>query len=276
MSNPTFEPELDQPLPRQVATHGGCTYGCGIWFFRLFILPHTLVGLFLIFKAVASVVLSLGVLVAGTDVDGRIVRKIETKGKKDRVSYSAVYVYTVDQIEYEGTASLEADEYAAMREGQAITVKVYWPGVEGGHWPGFASYSPLEEVGGICFFALFWNGIVSIFVYMLYVLPWRLRQLVRWGQPTEGIVRDVQQHMQKGKKVIQVRYEYVVPPDGHSPGGVISGKASASGPKAEALHQGSLVTVLYDPRRPKRSLPYALSDFKAVAPPNAPQNPSVT
>jgi Protein of unknown function (DUF3592) len=265
MSTSTIDPELDQPLPRQVRAREGCAYGCGIWFFRLFMLPHTLIGPWLLFKAVWQIVLSVGVLLAGQDVDGKIVRKVETQGKKGPY-YSAEYTYVVDQVQYQGRVSLDANEYAAMREGQAITVKVYKPGVDFGHWPGVASYSPLREIGGIAFVALFWNSIMSIFVYMLYVRPWRLRQLVRWGRTTEGIVRGIQRWTNKGNKYVKIRYEYVVPPEEHSPGGVFSGTTTGSASFGESIKVGSVVTVIYSPRRPKRNLLYALADFKAVAP----------
>jgi hypothetical protein len=206
------------------------------------------------------------VMLAGQDVEGKIVRKFETQGKKGPY-YSAEYVYVVDQAQYEGRVSLDANEYAAIREGQAITVKVYKPGADFGHWPGVASYSPLGEVGGIAFAAVFWNSIMSIFIYMLYVRPWRLRQLVRWGRTTEGIVRGIRRWTNKGTKYVKIRYEYVVPPDENSPGGVFSGGTTGSASFGETIKVGSVVTVLYSPRRLKRNLLYALADFKAVAPP---------
>jgi len=266
MSAPTFEAELDQPLPRKVRAREGCGYGCGIWFFRLFMLPHTIIGPWLLFKAISNIVLYLGVLLAGQDVDGKIIRKFETQGKKGPY-YHAEYIYTFDQLLYDATVSLDANEYAALREGQLINVKVYKPGVECGHWPGVASYSPIREAGGMLLAALFWNSILSVFIYMLYIRPWRFRQLVRWGRPAEGIVRSVHTQMNKGTKSHQVRYEYVVPPDGHSPGGVFTGKTSGVGAVAGRIQVGSIVTVLYDPRRPKRSMLYPVSDFRAAAAP---------
>jgi len=96
----TFEPELDQPLPRRVRAREGCGYGCGIWFFRLFMLPHTIIGPWLVFKAISNIVLYLGVLLAGQDMDGKIIRKFETQGKKGPY-YFAEYVFTFDQLQYE-------------------------------------------------------------------------------------------------------------------------------------------------------------------------------
>lgn len=264
MSAFAFEPELDQPIPRRVSPReGGCAHGCALWPIRLFILPHTLVGPFLIFQALSRIVLCLGVLFAGMDVEGRIVRKIESRGKKG-THYSAEYVYTVNQMEYPGSVSMGAEEYAATREGQTFNVKVFVPGVEGGHWPGAGNYSPAWDVFGLCIAALFWNGLLSVFLYHLYYRPWRHRWMVRRGLPAAALVREVRQWSNKGTKMVRVHYDYVVPPNEHSPGGVFSGKMTGSGPRVDEVAIG-IITVLYSPRRPEKSLVYALADFRAIS-----------
>lgn len=259
------EPELNQPIPRRVTPRpGGCGYGCALWPVRLFILPHTLAGPFLIFLALSRIVLCFGVFIAGTDVEGRVVRKMQTQGKKG-VHYSVEYVYTVDQADYSANVSMDAEEYAATREGQTFNVRVFMPGIEGGHWPGVGNFWPLGDVLGLCLMALFWNGILSVFLYHLYYRPWRHRWMVRRGLPAAGLVRQIERWTNKGTKMVRVGYEYAVPPDGHFPGGVFSGKMSGNEPKSGELGVG-VVTVLYDPRRPNRNLLYVLADFKAVPP----------
>jgi len=263
MTFDTFEPELDQPIPRRVTPRQGLAHGCALWPIRLFVLPHTLAGPLLIFLAVSRIVLYLGVLFAGEDVEARVVRKIESKGKKG-THYSADYVYTVNQKEYTGTVSMGADEFVMTREGQVFLVKVFAPQSEGGHWPGVGNSSPGWAVVGICFAALFWNGILSVFLYHLYYRPWWHRWMVRRGLPAAGLVREVKQWTNKGTKVVRVRYEYAVPLDGHTPGGVFTGQMTGSGPQANRVAVGGIVTVLYSPRRPHRNLLYALADYKAV------------
>jgi Protein of unknown function (DUF3592) len=271
MSDPSFEPELNQPVPRRLTARHGWDHGCGLWAVRLFILPHTLAGPFLIFLALSRIVLCLGVLLAGTDVEGRIVRKIETQGKKGP-HYSAEYVYTVDGADYTATTSMGVEEYMATRAGQTFNVKVFAPGVEAGHWPDVGNFSPIWDVVGHCFIALFWNGILSVFLYHLYYWPWRQRWLVRWGRATQGIVRKVETWQSKGTHV-RVKYEYAVLP-GEIFGRVLTRSVTATGKVAEALtgkgtvrlKAGDVVTVLYNLRRPQRSLVYALSDYKAAAP----------
>jgi len=48
---------------------------------------------------------------------------------------------------------------------------------------------------------------------------------------------------------------------------ISQGAMTGFGQSAEAMRIGDMVTVLYSPERPKRSLLYALTDFKAVAVP---------
>src|SRR5262245_47325859 len=264
MPTATIEPELNQSVPRRATPReGGCAYGCALWPIRLFILPHTLAGAYVIFMALSRIVLCLGVWLAGTDVDGRIVRKIETRGKKGP-HYSAEYVYTFDRGEYTATVSMHADEWAATREGQTFNVRVLVPGPEGGHWPGVGNVSPLADVLGLCFIALFWNGILSVFLYHLYYRPWRHRWMVRRGHATQGIVREVQKWQNKGTNV-RIKYEYAVLP-GEIFGRVLTGSVTATGKEAEVMKVGDVVTVLYSPRRPRRSLLYALAMFKALPP----------
>src|SRR5262245_26694697 len=81
---------------------------------------------------------------------------------------------------------MSADEFVTTREGQTFTLKVFVPGTEGGHWPGVGNYSPGWAVVGICFGALFWNGILSVFLYHLHYRPWWHRWLVRRGVPAAG------------------------------------------------------------------------------------------
>src|SRR5205823_13138418 len=111
--------------------------------------------------------------------------------------YTVDYVFAVDGVEYAGQAQPDAESYAALQEGQPIRVQVWEAGPEGGHsWDGSEAGS-LSTVGGLCFAALFWNGMISIIVWQFYLRPWRKRRLVRYGMPTAGVVREVKVSQEK-------------------------------------------------------------------------------
>ncbi|HKB04749.1 MAG TPA: DUF3592 domain-containing protein [Gemmataceae bacterium] len=265
MSLHTFEPELDQPTPRLVAAREGCAYGCGLWGVRLFCLPHTLIGPWLLYQAVRAVVLYLGVLHAGIDIEGTITHKDERTGKKGPY-YWADYVFTVNGVEYAAQTPLEAHEYAALQKGQAIPVRVWVAAPQDGHWPGVSGSDPLGTVRGLCFAALFWNGMISFIVWKFYLVPWRRRRLVRYGIPTTGAVREVKVSQEKQGPAYRISYTYTPGPSDLFTGQQ-SGSVRVSHPHSAAdVKAGDVLTVLYDPRRPRRSLLYRFADHKAVIP----------
>jgi hypothetical protein len=55
MNSPhVIEPELTGPTPRAVGYRDGCATGCGLWFLRLFTLPHTIIGIAVLCSALWS------------------------------------------------------------------------------------------------------------------------------------------------------------------------------------------------------------------------------
>jgi Protein of unknown function (DUF3592) len=266
VTTPAFEPELLQPTPRRLSALDGCAAGCVLWPIRLFILPHTLVGPFLIYQAVKATVLYFGVLWAGVEVEGHVTGKAEHPSRKGSY-YTADYAFAVDGIEYAGQFQPDAGRYALLQEGQPIPVRAWPAAPRDGHWTG-SSGATLGAAGTAWVMALFWNGILSVFLWQLYVRPYRQRRLVRYGVPTAGIVRAVTaQESRQPPETYQVRYEYAVPAGHRTAGGLFHGTATAHRNQGDAeLRPGDVLTVLYDPRRPRRSVLYRFGDYKAVEP----------
>jgi hypothetical protein len=261
MTEHAFEPELDQPTPRRLAARDGCGYGCGLWAVRLFLLPHTLAGLFLAYQAVRATVLYLGVLLAGTDVEGHITAKTEHQ-HRNGAYYTADYAFTVDGDACAAQMPITAQEYAALRVGQAVPVRVWDAAPHVPHWVDAAASSPLKPVGAVWFGALFWNGFMSVVVWFLYVHPWRQRQLVRYGVPTRGVVRAIA-FCKDGKAAARrITYDYTPGPS-EVFGGPRSGSVKVTPAKAAEVKVGNVLTVLYDPRRPHRSVLYRFSNYRA-------------
>jgi hypothetical protein len=201
------------------------------------------------------------VLLAGTDVEGRITQKAERPGKKGP-SYSADYVYTVGETEYAARTSLTADDYAGLEVGQTIPVRAWEAAPEIGHWPGVPGDQPVRGVVGLGVAALFWNGIMSIFLWFLYVVPWRQRQLVRYGVPTRGVVRAIAFCKDGKAEARRITYDYTPGPSAVF-GGQRSGSVKVTPAKAAEVKVGNVLTVLYDPRRPHRSVLYRLGNYRA-------------
>jgi Protein of unknown function (DUF3592) len=259
-----FEPELDQPTPRPVWYRNGAVQGCGQWFLRLFILPHTLAGVGLVVATVCAIVMHVAILFVGTEVDGRIVGKIEEPGE-DRRQHSLEYTFQLDGDDYRSQARVDAEDYPAAKVGDPISVRTLRWFPEIAHWPRVPGYSPLLTVAGLLCFSVFWNGLLSVFAWRAYLRPWRHWRLVRYGRPARGIVRRVERRVSEGPATVRVHYAYTTPP-GDKPTRVVAGSMSGSGPEADAIEVGSVVTVLYLPRKPRRSLLYRFAAYRAAAP----------
>jgi hypothetical protein len=84
------------------------------------------------------------------------------------------------------------------------------------------------------------------------------------GIPTQGIIRDVKMQMNKGTKNYVMVYEYAVPATEDQPGQIRNGRLTTTVKSAAGAMRGDVVTVLFHPRKPRRSLLYAYSDYRAV------------
>jgi hypothetical protein len=254
------------PPPRRLRTRPGL--GCGPaasrWFLRLFIMPHCIIGACVLLSALYIPLLWL----AGTDAPGHVAKLSTSRGKGTKPYYRVEYAYTVNGGEHTTTETVNADEYNALRVGDQYAVRVLESlpdilpqvrGPGGSRWRGFAAL-------GI---ALFWNGILSLFVWMAWVVPWRTRQLLRYGSVAAGTVCDKQTRAgSKGGRTYVVRYDYrVVPEDSMNPeltAQSLESEMYVTPADYEKAEVGKGVTVIYDPRKPKRSLVYEFAEYEAT------------
>jgi hypothetical protein len=258
----TIEPELTGPTPRPVRYRDGWATGCGLWFVRLFILPHTIAGVVVLATAIGSTGVYLGVWLFGTEYQGQVAKKSEQRGSKGRLNYNVEYVYMANGLLYIGRVSVNADEYQQVAEGDRFMVRALESAPHSDPWARLPGQAPLRDVGGKWFMALFWNCILSVFLWFLYVQPWQIRRLVRWGQATEGIVRSMSVVSGKGGKTYDLTYDYAAPGEEILGPTVYTRKMSSTRREAAAVIPGDLVTVLYDPDKPWRSVIYRLSDYR--------------
>lgn len=102
--------------------------------------------------------------------------------------------------------------------------------------------------------AIVWNGFMSFFIYFAWIGPMRRRWLVRDGEATVGRITELTAGRGRGSSN-KVAYEFEVN------GRTVSGKSKIGTPELRAAVVGQPITVIYDPNKPKRSVPYELSDF---------------
>jgi hypothetical protein len=215
-----------------------------LWFARLFILPHTAVGLFLLL----IVPVRLFVENWGTPVTATVDR-VEPRTRKGHESHWISYHYLLNGKRYDGKKWQERAVVGETIEGRAAVLAGYE-----------MFYTEAPSASGLLLvlaFALFWNGLLSVILYMAWVAPLRQRWLVREGVATIGTVTNKRIGRVKNNPYI-VSYRFEVA------GEEQTGECWVNAEAYERAHEGMPITVLFDPSRPQRSLPYELSDFVAT------------
>ncbi len=252
------------PAPRHLCRRPGVGIGpaVGRWVIRIFIFPHCVIGAVLILAALYIPVL----LTFGEDVPGAIT-KLDSSSSRKGKSHHVYYLYTVDGINYTGNDTVGADEYATTKVGQPCIVRVI-PALPKIQPQRITSRSPWMEAAKFFLMALVWNGLLSLFVWLAWIAPWRIRRLLKWGVPVAGqIALKRQIKGSKGGMAYQVDYVFMPSADDQpdeSANRLTTGKMTISVKDYNAAEQGQVVTVLYDQRKPKRSIVYDFAEYQAV------------
>lgn len=240
------------------AVHGGG--GCGLWFVRLFILPHMCIGALILLQFLATLLVAL----FGTNTMATVTKAYTRTGSKGGTSYCLEYRYTAGGREYTHSDTVGSGTYAAVSrpadlEGQTAHLRVRCLTIGTFHQQILIEdRSAWAAVGSLLLIALFWNGILSIFVTLAWVIPIRKRLLVKYGDVARGTI--LTSRTQQGKSTryyVSVRFV----PSGT--GSEVERELEVPG---EALYltakPGLAVTVLYSPRNPNRALIYELSGYR--------------
>ena len=253
-----MNPPADAAIPPELRSHYRRVrmrpgQGCSLWFIRLFILPHTLAGLFILFLMPAR----LAWAVFGTDHTASVERIWTTKSSKGRTVYHVRYGYdqtpagprhgdetTVSSTEYGRLQRLPHDERTVRVREIGFEPPLYHESVIE------ADASAASQVAPIWLFGLFWNGALSVFAYFVYYVPWRQRRLCRGGTPVVGTLID--KRAVRGKSTTYyVQYHFVA-----SDGTAHQAKTSTDSRRYHAAVIGEPIVVLYDPAHPRRSVAY--------------------
>jgi hypothetical protein len=264
LQHPT-EPELTAPPPRVVRHRDGYGAGCALWVIRLFILPHMFVGLWLFGTALTTTVQYVRVLAVGVECEGHVDKKTAEKGSKGHIYYWVDYAYPVNGVEHGGRVRVDEDVYNGLNAGDPVPVRTLESDPEKSPWPRIGTQSAPMDVLGAWGIALFWNGVMSAGIWFLYVRPWRARRLIRYGEPTVGMIRSWAPQPTKGGTEYKLTYDYTAPDASGLPT-PRTGKMTTQRKEATDYKPARAVTVVYDPEKPWRSVLYALGDYRVQAP----------
>jgi hypothetical protein len=228
------------------------------WLPRLILLPHTMVGL-------GSMLVALVALVGpafSTVSEGHVVSE-QVYPSKGGHSYQIEYQYRHGGQEYRGSHSFligpDTEPSAELRRLPGAPVRVRHFGVGAVRDTVLLGTADDGVTRGVppLLFALFWNGVVAIFLRLLWYIPWRNRELLRRGVAAPGRVLRKFTRENKGTHYF-LEYEYTLAGGTRREGSMqVSTQALW-----DALAEGQSVTVLHSNRGPTPSVVYEASDYE--------------
>ena len=256
--------------PREFKRRPGALIG--LWGLRLFILPHTLVGIGLLG---AMLFMPLWQMLGTTSMTPATrVWTTSSNTKTTKTSYHVEYRDPVSgKLKETGIGRAEFDRLSKLLPVKnaepvqkssvvAPAARVTAKSLKVGQWHYTdvidAGSSGWKTVGFIWLFGLFWNAIVSVFAFMIYVQPWRDKRLRRDGDASPG--RIIEKRTAKGNKG-RTRYllKYAFSPRGgmslrrRPSEEETTAEEDVSKDEWEAAAEGDEVWVLHWPGRAKPS-----------------------
>jgi hypothetical protein len=242
------------PPPRRV--HGRLGK---LWFTRFFIMPHMLVGIgaagYLLFLLVWNFF--------GTDFPGTVVNSSVSHSSKNGDHYTLKY-----RFEAGGETKFDSDTvgwsvyqiYQHQTLGQTNPpVTVHYLGLGPLHHSALREGGSLwSQIGSLTLWAGFWNGVLSIFVYQIWIKPLRARQLYKYGNSTSG--KLLSRRVRTGKSSsYYVSYRFNDPLSGQVYESEIQVWNTEDWQQAV---EGQAVTVLFAQNNPKRSTVYEFGGYR--------------
>jgi hypothetical protein len=225
---------------------------------RLFILPHTLVGIGLVGAVLVMALASL----FGTETTGYVTRT-RTGSSKGHTTYTVEYRYDGATPGLTDSSSVSAAVYGSLQRAKgAPAAEVQVSHFELG--PIQISRLPEEQtasgaLGFLSLFAVGWNSMLGIFLWQLGVVPHRHKQLIKLGTPTPGQVTS--KRTTRGKSTrYYVSYAYET-----ARGERLEKEMSTRGELWARVEEGATVTVLYRPDKPALSVVYELGTYEVDA-----------
>jgi hypothetical protein len=245
---------LPQPPRRVRGKLGG-----GLWFIRIFIMPHTLVGI----GAAGYLVFLLLWRLFGADIPGTVTGTRVSHSSKHGDSYILNYQFQADGQTKSNSATVSYilyQDYPA-RSGNNPPVTVHYFSL------GPLDHSTLREngslwseIGFLALWAGFWNTVIGAFVYQCWVKPLRTRMLYKHGEAAAGTV--LRKRTRTGKSTsYYVTYSFLDPYSGRS---IETEMLVWNAVDWQPITEGQAVTVLFSRNNPKRSTVYECGGYRVV------------
>jgi len=227
---------------------------------QIFMLPFIAVGLWLIVILIHRIIIP----VAGV-ITPAVITQRETQSDEDGRSYHVDFTYTYNGVAYNGGCNVRQGIYDTIEIGSKAQVEIL---------PIAPSYSPrlftppgnyqFESFGFLLFFTLFWNGVIGVFVWGLFVWPVMVKRIYEQGIPTIAMIVDKTTSSGEDSTSYIIKYEFT-PVDIHGrEGSVIKGQETIPEDEWKKFHIGDQGTILYLPNRPRMNVFYQYGGYRVV------------
>jgi hypothetical protein len=254
------EPPALPPPPRQSRPRRkrGAFLAC----LPLLLIPHMWCGALLPFWGVRELVDVVRFYQYGHVVPGRVQRLWTSRGKGGPSHHVA---FTHELAGAEGSAEVTVNQaaYGRLAVGDAVEVRVL-PGFRlGPQLLADGAPSPASNLWGVLVATVVWDGFMALFVCVAIMPPLRQRNLVRLGVAVPGRVTN--KEVKRGGKSTTYHVYYCYTAPAPTPPGE-DREYQAEMMVREEDYDDVLVeqrlTVLYDPRKSRRSLVYQCADYE--------------
>ena len=192
------------------------------------------------------------IVLFGHDTTATVVSRTLTTSKKS-TRCQVAYAYDESGRHFTDKESFSVDAYGRFAPGTTVPVRSLH--VFGLGSSERADASSMSKFGGLFFFALIWNGIMFLFFFSLCLAPLLERGLLRDGEATLGQITGKRIH--RGKSTTYYLAYRAITADGTEQ----SGKMSVDKADYDEAQVADEVVILYDPRRPRRTVLYKYSQY---------------
>jgi hypothetical protein len=258
VNTPTYLDPRAVPVPRPVRRKPGGSFR--FWFPRVFILPHLIVGV----GALGYALFLTSFLLFGETTEGVITAK-ETGSDDDGPVYRLLYTYRYNGEEYSAEDRVDHDLFRVKEPGDHITVRIH------SLVPGFSARLEGNTEGWSIamtwVFALFWNAVLSAFIWFLWILPWFQRRLVQTGEAVEGVITRKEEDTGGDSTTWAVHYEFTPAMSAAmTAAGPLRGRMNVGKEEYAVAQTGERVVILYDPLHPSRNCVYRYAPYDIRSP----------
>jgi hypothetical protein len=230
----------------------------GLWFARLFILPHVIIGLCLLVYPF----IYLSGIAFGTDAPASIIDKSSRLDEESGRILELEMAYDWAGEKNYKKFSVNRTQYEMHKVGDQVDMH-FLPALRDMtlQWKEKGSGVSLPDIQTVLFFgffAIFWNAVVSVFVLILYVAPVVEWYLLRFGSIGCGQVTGKETEMGSESTTYKVMYNFEAGGKSNSNhlhlnryDSKIQSTTTVSKQVFDSTSEGESIIVAYSARHPK-------------------------